>query len=186
MTTAASRTLGCRALVAASCALAIASCGSSGPTPTGFGTTATGDASPFALSHCMRSHGVSNFPDPTAGPGGEGFNGVVSSPGSATLTVDSITFSGPVFQSAQKACRKLLPGGAGPRPPISAAQRKAAIANARCMRTHGVPNFPDPTFPAGGGIAIHGGPGFNPQSPAFTQAAAACGGRFGGRLQQGG
>jgi hypothetical protein len=90
MTTAASRTLGCRALVAASCALAIAACGSSGPTPTGFGTTATGDASPFALSHCMRSHGVSNFPDPTAGPGGEGFNGVVSSPGSDTLTVDGI------------------------------------------------------------------------------------------------
>jgi hypothetical protein len=159
------------------CAMTIAACGGSGSTPTGQGTTATGDSSPFALSKCMRTHGVSNFPDPSAGPGGEGFHGVNSTPGSDALTVDGITFSGPAFQAAEKACKKLLPGGGGPPPPVSAAQRQAAIANARCMRRHGVPNFPDPTFPAGGGIAIRIGAGVNPQSPAFTHAQAACGTR---------
>ena len=158
-------------------AVGIAACGGSGSTPTGQGTTATGDSSPFALSKCMRTHGVSNFPDPSAGPGGEGFHGVNSTPGSDALTVDGITFSGPAFQAAEKACKKLLPGGGGPPPPVSAAQRQAAIANARCMRRHGVPNFPDPTFPAGGGIAIRIGAGVNPQSPAFTHAQAACGTR---------
>lgn len=161
-------------LTGATCALALAACGGSGPAITGQGTTATGNSSPVALSKCMRTHGVSNFPDPSAGPGGEGFHGVNISPGSNTLTVDGITFSGPVFEAAQKACKKLLPGGGGPPPPISAAQRKAAIAGARCMRTHGVPNFPDPRFPAGGGMLIQTRAGVDPQSPAFRRAWAAC------------
>jgi hypothetical protein len=63
--------------------------------------------------------------------GGSGSSGgVVSSPGSDSLTVDGITFSGPAFQAAEKACTKLLPGGGGLPPPVSAAQRRAAIANA--------------------------------------------------------
>jgi hypothetical protein len=49
----------------------------------------------------------------------------------------------------------------------------AAIANAQCMRKHGVPNFPDPTF--SGGRFNAGLGGVDPQSPAFKQAAAACG-----------
>ena len=43
---------------------------------------------------------------------------------------------------------------AHPRPPLSAAQKAAALKFAQCMRAHGVPHFPDPRFPAGGGIAI--------------------------------
>jgi hypothetical protein len=56
----------------------------------------------------------------------------------------------------------------------------AAIANAQCMRKHGVPNFPDPTF--SGGDLNAGLAGLNPESPAFKRAAAACGG-IGGRGQ---
>jgi predicted small lipoprotein YifL len=44
----------------------------------------------------------------------------------------------------------------------------------RCMRSHGVPNFPDPAFPAGGGIAQNGGTTINRDSPAFQAAVAAC------------
>jgi hypothetical protein len=42
------------------------------------------------------------------------------------------------------------------------------------MRSHGVPNFPDP--PAGGGGNIQIGPnsGVNPQAPAFQSAQTAC------------
>jgi hypothetical protein len=36
------------------------------------------------------------------------------------------------------------------------------IAKARCIRRHGVPNFPDPTFAAGGqGVGLNFGPGEN-------------------------
>jgi hypothetical protein len=162
------------ALVSLSCALTIAACSSSSSTLTGSGTTASGNSSAIALSKCMRAHGVPNFPDPTQGPGGEGLS-INGTPGSSALTVDGMTLSGPAFQAARKACKEFLPGGGGPPPKISESQKRAALANAQCMREHGVPTFPDPTFPARGGILIAGGPGVNPQSPAFKQAAAACG-----------
>jgi hypothetical protein len=44
------------------------------------------------------------------------------------------------------------------------------VAFAVCMRSHGVPNFPDPT---GGGFK-NPGSGFNPQSPAVQSAQSAC------------
>jgi hypothetical protein len=42
---------------------------------------------------------------------------------------------------------------------------------AECMRTHGVPSFPDPS---GGGIHIGPGSGIDPSSPAFRAARSAC------------
>jgi len=166
------------ALVAAvCCAASIAACGGSGSGPSVVGgTTATGNSSPVALSRCMRAHGLTNFPDPKQGSGGLGFPGGLFVSSDGTLTVDGASFAGPALKTAEKACKGFLPGGGGPPPPVSASQKKAALANAECMRRHGVPNFPDPTFPAGGGVAINLGPGVNPQSPAFKQAAAACGG----------
>jgi hypothetical protein len=41
-----------------------------------------------------------------------------------------------------------------------------------CMRSHGVPNLPDPSTE--GGIQIQAGSGVNPQSPAFKAAEAQC------------
>jgi hypothetical protein len=165
------------ALAGVSCTVALAACGSSGTQLTGGGgaTTATGNASPIALSRCMRTHGVPNFPDPTMGSGGEGFNGIGRSiGGSDAMIVDGITFSGPALQGAQKACKQYLVP-TGPPPKVSESQKQAAIAHAQCMRKHGVPNFPDPTFP-GGQIAVRIGSGVNPQSPAFQNAAKVCDG----------
>ena len=51
------------------------------------------------------------------------------------------------------------------------------LALAECMRKHGVPNFPDPTFPAAGGIAESAGTSINRNSPAFQKAIAVCNGR---------
>jgi hypothetical protein len=48
----------------------------------------------------------------------------------------------------------------------------AGIKFADCMRSHGVPSFPDPG--SGGGIQISSGSGINPQSPAFQSAQNAC------------
>jgi hypothetical protein len=51
------------------------------------------------------------------------------------------------------------------------------VAFSKCMRTHGVRAYPDPIFPANGGISIGFGPGVNAQSPAFKQARATCANR---------
>jgi hypothetical protein len=50
------------------------------------------------------------------------------------------------------------------------ARHNAFLAYSNCMRSHGVPSFPDPS-PGGG---IHLSSGMNPFSPAFRAAQAAC------------
>jgi hypothetical protein len=47
-----------------------------------------------------------------------------------------------------------------------------ALKYAECMRSHGVPSFPDPD--AGGGFLFHVGSGVDPSSPAFEAARAKC------------
>ena len=161
--------------LAAGCALALAGCGFTGNSSEA--ASSGGPESPavaadfLKFSQCMRSHGVPNFPDPTG-------HGIQLSPGSG------LDPASPAFQSARKTCNKLLPGGgaksAAP-PPPSASDLRAALAWARCVRKHGVPNFPDPSAGAHAGLFFRGvvfpvGPEFNPQTPAFKQAQAACGG----------
>lgn len=101
----------------------------------------------------MRANGVSDFPDLNA-------DGSVSLP-------PSINPQSPAFQSAQQACASLRPRGSPPRP-ISAAAKASFVANAKCMRTHGIPDFPDPTFgPGGFGLGLN----FPPDAPRPSAAA---------------
>jgi hypothetical protein len=46
------------------------------------------------------------------------------------------------------------------------------LAFSTCMRSHGVPNFPDPS--SSGGIQLTPGAGLNPRAPAFQAAQQAC------------
>jgi hypothetical protein len=61
-------------------------------------------------------------------------------------------------------------------PSLTAAQKAQELAYSECMRSHGVPDFPDPN--SNGQIQISGGPnsstGFDPNSPAFQTANKAC------------
>ena len=93
------------------------------------------------------------------------------SPGRSAVTIDGIPFSGPAFQAAQKTCKPF--GGADGRPPITEHQALTLLAFARCMRRHGLPEWSDPTFPAGGGIMGGGGP-YPHDSPAVKHAATIC------------
>jgi hypothetical protein len=47
-----------------------------------------------------------------------------------------------------------------------------ALKYSLCMRSHGVPNFPDPS--PGGGFVFQAGSGLNPSSPALKSAMAKC------------
>ncbi len=200
-----------RALVLAATALLsgvlVAGCGGSSPSPTSAstaadagartttgstiatpgGTTSSGWTAPSAyrsgplgFAECMRANGVPNFPDPQ--PGGGGF----SFPTSAGF------IGSPASRAAQAKCGKLLPGGGGPLspgPPASAQAMAQLRKVAVCMRSHGVPQFPDPRASAPSNVhlgdyseitnyegAILLFPAtIDMQSPAWEQAAAACG-----------
>jgi hypothetical protein len=103
----------------------------------------------------MRSHGVPEYPDPGSG-------GVVPK-GSA----QQFGVSDSQYQAAQSACQQLLPTGgsfdqqaeqcvsAGDCSPALVQQMLTAQRKfAQCMRSHGVPNWPDPTIGSGGPAPI--------------------------------
>jgi hypothetical protein len=165
-------------------ALGLAACGSSRPNTGGAttsqGNTAADHARALAFSRCMRSHGVTNFPDPTGSGGGIQIQ-VQGTPNSTS--VNGVEVNGPAFQSAMQACRSHLPNGGHPSAAQTAKAKAQALAMSRCMRSHGVQNFPDPQFGTGpgGGFGIRiGGAGIDPNSPAFKAAQKACGSIFGG------
>src|SRR5579871_6747162 len=96
--------------------LALAGCSSASKSSTGRLDTS------LALSQCMRSHGVLNFPDPDA-------HGGINLDSASGINPDA-----PVFRAAEVACRAYLPTKA-PRT-MSAAVRARAYAFARCMRAN--------------------------------------------------
>ncbi len=162
--------------------LLTAACGSSSSPAAGTG--APSHAQAIAFASCIRSHGVPNFPDPTSnGQGGLQIQQADRSGSGPSTKVNGAAVNGPAFQGAMQACRHYLPNGGKPSAAKTAQIKAQALAMSRCMRSHGVPNFPDPQFqsaPGGFGIRL-GGPGINPQSPAFQAAQKACGSLFGGK-----
>jgi hypothetical protein len=121
----------------------------------------------FAYVGCMRSHGVPNFPDPTSN-GTLNVNFQTGGKGGSPVS-SGINRNSPQYVSAAQACRHLLPGGT-PTP----AQAQQALATglklAQCMRSHGVPNFPDPST-AG---VVHLGADVDMSSPLFQDAQKVC------------
>ncbi len=153
----------------AAATLALAACGSRGG-PIASAQTGSGPGpGTVAFAKCMRGHGVPQFPD-AGGPRPAG--STVSILGAALPP--TINIKSPAFRSALSTCMKQFLA-AHPRPPLSAAQKAAALKFAQCMRAHGVPHFPDPRFPAGGGIALGTPAGVDANAPAFQHAQQVCG-----------
>jgi hypothetical protein len=156
----------------------ISACGSSAPAETGSGgannTTANAQKT-VKFAECMRSNGVTEFPDPGA---------------SGNLTIDGIVNgssldpNAPAFKQAISACKDLEPAGfmGSKRSPQ---QQEAALKFAQCMRENGVPDFPDPT-PNGPLIdtsRIPSAAGRGAQSiPGFQAAANKCTANYSGEL----
>ncbi len=114
----------------------------------------------LAYAHCMRGHGVADFPDPT----GRGFAILQHGAGGDLNGAD------PTFVAANQACRALIAGEQRSAPPSS--QKLAAeVRWARCLRAHGVPGFPDPNAQGAFDSAK-----FDDGAPAFQRASRACNG----------
>lgn len=84
----------------------------------------------------MRSHGVPKSPDPGSDPGNE-----------KQAVLGALRgLSNSRAEAAQTACLYVQPHRGGQMSPAQRAQHLAdLLAFARCMRTHGIANFPDPT-----------------------------------------
>ncbi len=117
------------------------------------------------FSSCMRKHGVTNFPDPN----GQGVIQFGSGQG--------IDPSSPTFKSARSACQKLLPNGGQPTPQQLAKDQQQMLAFSKCMRAHGIKDFPDPS---NGGLSLRAGQGsdLNPNNAQFQAAQQACQGNL--------
>jgi hypothetical protein len=124
-------------------------------------TTATGGL--LAFSQCMRSNGMPNFPDPQHFVGGN-----------VKLTIHQFAPS----QAALTACSHLLPTNGGSGSQQTAQQERTQIADglsfARCMRSHGVGRFPDPTAQGQLTVEMVEAQGIDVHSPAVLHVVQAC------------
>jgi hypothetical protein len=117
----------------------------------------------------MRANGVPEFPDLTS-------NGLRIGAHGQTLSVNGVSVNAAAFAVARQKCERYRPHTTGS-PANAAQQARRGLLFARCMRNHGVPNFPDPRVSTGsGGNSEAFLPGVNLGSPAVQSAAKACGG----------
>ena len=133
------------------------------------GTTTTANSSvsasgqanaAIAFSRCMRAHGVPAYPDPSTA-------GLLPKETPQQLGVGAAA-----FQAAQRACIHLVPNGGRPTPAQVQQYRNVMLGYARCMRTHGVSNMPDPD--RRGHLDIGPGTGVDVNSPEFQAAFGVC------------
>jgi hypothetical protein len=157
------------AVAAIAATTVIAACGSNSATSPGSSspgrhlTPAQAQQDAVNFSRCMRSHGVPNFPDPT-------------SPREFKDSFSSSAAQSPAFKSAETACRHLLPAGGPPSQSAvrSQAQLTALLAFARCLRSRGFPDFPDPTSSGQITHEMLASSGIDLRQPAVLHAADGC------------
>jgi hypothetical protein len=179
------------ALIVATAALAllVAACGASQPSSTGVATMPNASAGPLARSsalptsaasgeiaqalayaQCIRSHGVSRWPDPDG-------SGVFDK--SQVVAAVGRTLGSPQYQAylqATSACQALAPSSMREPTPAQLQQQWADDRNfAQCMRDAGVSNAPDPVGDDEGRPYFNlSGTGIDPKSPQILAKAQAC------------
>jgi hypothetical protein len=165
--------------VVAGLAFALAACGGGTPNSSTSATTGSGSSSgsnssgvsnsaqdqDLRYTQCMRSHGVTNFPE----LGGNNPGGVQKS-----ITQLGIDPNSPTFQAANSACQKYVPRIGNSTQGPSSGANNPQLKFSRCMRAHGVTNYPDPSANSSGGQQNVTQYGVNPNSPTFQAANSAC------------
>jgi hypothetical protein len=135
------------ALAGALLMLALAGCGGGPGSPATASQTQSAQQLAQAVwlqfARCARSHGAPDFPDPQ-----------LDSQGRASFADGALAKQEMGTSQVRQACGRILsrlPASAQQQPPVTAARLRQLVAYARCIRQHGVPDFPDPrpdgTFP---------------------------------------
>ena len=153
-------------------AVLVAGCGGGGNSPgvarsaaTAPATTTTGANALLAFSQCMRANGVPSFPDPQRFAGGN-----------VKLTIHQYGTSTPHFGAALNACNHLLPSRTGSQETEQQLRTQLAdeLSFAKCMRSHGVARFPDPTAQGELSVAMVQAQGIDVHSPAVLHVVQTC------------
>jgi hypothetical protein len=140
--------------VLAAAAFALGACGAQHVASSGTHASGTNQQALIVLRQlaaCVRAHGMPSFPDPIIGR-----NGVPVYPDSSPR----------ISAAAQQACRTVaarMPANYTSTTPVSASDFQKLLVLARCIRAHGIHDWPDPNalgeFPIdsriqGGGKAL--------------------------------
>ena len=159
-------------------ALPTAACGGSPSASRMAGSTTHQSATTSSRTHarhlagqCIRQHGIPNFPDPivaTSGP----------AKGKAILDKQALRpVPNSVVTRAMAACQTALAqagiSGHTAGPTISTADQADYLRAAACMRSHGITDFPDPTF-SGGHVSFAIPSSIDIHSTQVTQARLIC------------
>lgn len=155
--------------------LSLAACGGSQPTngSSSTGTVTSASSQALAFTRCMRSHGVSRYPDPTSANSGPGTQGLPK------VNLQALGVSSSKVATAERACQGRLPTSAQLTRNSTRQILSRLVAFARCMRSGGVSNWPDPVHTLG---SFPGSPpyGFDLQGLSGLEAGAS--GSFGPRI----
>jgi hypothetical protein len=144
-------------------AVLAAGCGGGSPgAASGTSSTATGPNGALAFARCMRSHGVPGWPDFT-------ISGVFDKAKIVALGVSQARLT-----SVSHTCNRLVPNAGQPQgQTITLADQAYYLRAAECMRSHGFPEFPDPTF-QDGRVTANVPASVDQETPKFKRAAATC------------
>ncbi len=135
-------------------AVVVAAC-SGGSSNSGASSGGNPNKAALAYASCMRSHGITDFPDPNAQGGFSAPNG---------MNVNS-----PQYAAANNDCKSLDYSSPPPYDPTTAA---ALLKYAICMRGHGLSWFPDPNVQ--GHLAVSFPKGMGPNDPQYVAANKTC------------
>ena len=108
---------------------------------------------------CMRANGDPSWPDPTS-------NGMFGN------NNGSLDESSTAYKTANNACSKYQTGNNAPNASQIQQDLATLLKYSKCMRTHGIKNYPDPTADSTG-VSISTS-GINKNTPQFTAAKQAC------------
>jgi hypothetical protein len=131
------------------------------------GSVTSRQNSALAYVACMRTHGEPNMPEPN-------FSG-----GHVSVNINAsggVNPNSPQFTAATKACKHLLPkggSGASSGTAFTAAEQADYLKAVACMRSHGISNFPDPTF-QGNNVAFNTTTPINTNTSQYERALATC------------
>lgn len=120
----------------------------------------------LAYSRCMRSHGVSSFPDPKQDSQGN----IMIQP------AQGVDPNSSTYQAAGTACQSLAPQGSSGDSAAGGGLDTTKVAKwAKCLRENGLPKFQDPQVNGNSMLIDAGAAGITgPTDPKFGKAAQAC------------
>jgi hypothetical protein len=127
--------------------------------------SATAQNEAVAFARCLRTHGLSNWPDPTTG-------GVFDK-----AKLRQLGYSVSRVRAVEDgACKHLVPTGPGQQETASQSRtrRADALSFATCMRNHGVARFPDPTADGNLTVEMVKAQGIDVRSPTILRVVQSC------------